>query len=103
MATTTQHINARSDVDLQERFIAVAEQRGIGGARQWVQQNMGQLVTAEVDGAQTVADVHAYAKETRDQYIAATAPPPGLNLGAVTDTHLATAITAVHGEGSSPA
>lgn len=102
MATTTQHINARNDQDLMDRFVAAAEQHGIGGAAQWVQTNMGKLVNTTVEQGQSVADVHAYAKETRDRYVAATPEPPGRDLGAVTDTHLATAIQAVHGEGSVP-
>ncbi|MCC2033060.1 hypothetical protein [Microbacterium allomyrinae] len=95
MATTTQHINARNDPDLLDRFIASAEQADIDNASQWVQANMGKLVGVDVDGGQTVADVHAYAKETRDVYIDATPDRPGVDLVAVTDSHLTAAITAV--------
>lgn len=96
MASTTQHINARNDPDLLDRFIAAAEQAHIDNASAWVQANMGRLVTATVADTQTVADVHAYADETRDAYIAATPARPGANLGAVTDAYLAAAIASIH-------
>lgn len=95
MATTTQHINARNDPDLLDRFIATAEMAGIDDASAWVQANMGRLVTVEVDGTKTVSDVHAYADEVRDVYIAQTPPRPGQNLGAVTDSHLIAAIASL--------
>lgn len=94
MATTTQHINARNDPDLLDRFVAAAEQEGIANASAWVQENMGRLVCAVVGGDQTVADVHAYAAETRDAYIKNTPERPGADLGAVTDPHLLAAIAA---------
>ncbi len=103
MATTTQHINARNDPDLLDRFVASAEQAGIEDASAWVQANMGRLVSQDAEAGQTVADVHAYARETRETYIAATPLRPGENLGAVTDTHLAAAITAIMpDEGTQP-
>lgn len=95
MATTSQHINTRNDADLLDRFVAAAEQRGMADASAWVQRNLGQLVAQKVDGAQTVADVYAYADETRKAYVAATPERPGANLGAVTDVHLTTAIEAL--------
>lgn len=95
MASTTQHINARNDPDLLDRFVAAAEQAGLDNASAWIQSNMGRLVTVDVADGQTVADVHAYAAENRDNYIAATPPRPGANLGAVTDTHLGAAIAAI--------
>ena len=95
MATTTQHINARTDPDLLARFVAAAEQADVPDASAWVQANMGRLVCIVVDGTQTVSDVHAYAAVSRQQYVDATPPRPGENLGAVTDTHLAAAITAL--------
>lgn len=94
MATTTQHINARNDPDLLARFIAAAEQADVTDASAWVQANMGRLVTVEVDGVKTIADVHAYADEVRTAYIKATPERPGANLGAVTDPHLLAAINA---------
>lgn len=102
MATTTQHINARNDPDLLDRFIAAAEQANVENASAWVQANMGRLVTVKVDGAQTVSDVHAYADEVRDAYIKATPERPGANLGAVTDPHLLTAINAIMPSGETP-
>jgi hypothetical protein len=95
MAGTNQHINARNDSDLIERFIAAAEQAGLDNASSWVGNNIGRLITVAIDGNQTVADVHAYADEVRKAYIDATPMRPGKNPGAVTDTHLDDAISAV--------
>lgn len=95
MATTTQHINARNDPDLLDRFIAAAEQADVADASRWVQANIGRLVAQDVDGTQVIADVHAYAHDVREAHLAATPPRPGQNLGAVTDTHLVTAINAI--------
>lgn len=94
-ATTTQHMNARGDQDLLNRFIAKAEMMGVENPAGWVQAHMGNLIVQTVDGTQTVSDVHAYADEVRRTYIANTPQSPGLNLGAVTDAHLQTAIEAV--------
>ncbi len=95
MATTTQHINARNDPDLLDRFIAAAEQQGFENASTWIQARMGKLVTQEVDGSQTISDVHAYAENVRKEYIENTPQRPGADLGAVTDAHLVAAIGAV--------
>lgn len=92
MSTTAQHINAKSDQDLLERFVAAAEILGVPNAVGWVYENLSGLITAQVDGTQKVSDVHAYASEVRASYVAATPPLPGKNLGAVTDAHLTTAI-----------
>lgn len=97
MATSTQHIAARNDPDLLARFVAIAEQVGIPNASAWVQSHMGELVSQEVEGTQTVADVYAYADDVRNQYLAATPDRPGINLGAVTDAHLSDAIDTVNG------
>lgn len=102
MATSTQHINARNDPDLLDRFIAAAEQARVPDASAWCQARMGRLVTVTVASAQTVADVHAYAHETRAAYIAATPERPGANLGAVTDAHLAAAISSLRAEEAVP-
>ncbi|WP_102193217.1 hypothetical protein [Microbacterium aurantiacum] len=102
MATTNQHINARNDPDLLDRFVAAAEQANVENASAWVQARMGRLVSVVVEvggeGAgddKTVSDVHAYADEVRDAHLAATPARPGANLSAVTDANLTTAITAV--------
>lgn len=92
MATTTEHINARNDSDLLDRFIAAAEQAEVADASAWVQANMGRLITVRVQAEHTIADVHATANKTRAEYIAATPERPGADLGAVTDEHLAAAI-----------
>lgn len=95
MATTTQHINARNDPDLLDRFIAAAEQAGVEDASRIVQANMGKLVTQPVGDAQVIADVHAFAATARDEYLAATPDRPGADLARVTDAQLASAIRAV--------
>ena len=96
MATTADHMAARSDPDLLARFVARAEQLGVEKASDWVQARMGSLVTQAVDGTQKVTDVYAYAANVRRGYIEATPPRPGENLGAVTDSHLETAIQALY-------
>lgn len=95
MASTAQHIAARGDSDLLARLIAVAEMNNIPSAPQWVQQNMGTLISLPIGEGQTIADVYAYAQETRQIEINALPPLPGLNPGAVTDAHMATAVTAM--------
>lgn len=98
MATTAQHIAARDDRDLVERLVAAAEIAGIPRADVWVTNNVGRLIAADVADGQTVADVHAYADTVRTQALANVPPPPGLDPAAVTDTHLATAVTTVRSE-----
>ena len=93
--TTAQHIEARNDEDLKERLVAAAEQASVDNAELWVSQNIGRLISTPVDGASTITTVHAYAADVRRAAVAALPPAPGLNPGAVTDTHLAAAIQAV--------
>lgn len=96
MATTTnQHMAARGDTELIARFIAKAEMMGIENPANFIQSKMPQLVTQTAEGAQTIADVHAYADDVRRLYIEATPPTPGSNLAAVTDAYLEAAILAV--------
>lgn len=99
MVTTMQHIAARDDLDIQHRLIAAAEQSEIPNASSIVAQNIGKLVSASivVNGETTsIAAVHAYAADVRDQYLAdERAMSPGLNPGAVTDVILAAALQAV--------
>jgi hypothetical protein len=95
MSTSAEHMAARGDNDLLQRFAAVAEQEGMANAQSWVAQNMGQLVNQKVDGNQKVSDVFAYAANTRREYVEATPPMPGANLGAVTDDHIRTAVAAL--------
>ena len=102
MATTADHMAARGDADLLARFIARAEQLGVENASGWVQAHMGQLIGQKVDGTQTVTDVYAYAANVRREYIAATPPRPGENMGAVTDTHLETAISTIYNAENPP-
>lgn len=100
MATTAQHIAARGDSDLLQRLIATAEMEGIPSAANWVQSNMGRLISTPVEGEQNIADVYAYAYETRQQQVSALPPLPGVNPGAVTDEHMKTAIQSLIGESS---
>lgn len=90
MASTADHIAARNDTDLRDRFVAAAEQLGISNnAQNWVEQNKGRLVAVDIAGT-TVTDVHAYAVAT---YVPT--PRPGENPAAVTDDHIRAAIEAV--------
>lgn len=98
MATTADHMAARGDQDLLNRFIARAEMLGVENASSWVQSNMGKLVGQVVEQGQTVTDVYAYASKVRREYVEATPERPGENLGAVTDNHLQTAIQAILSE-----
>lgn len=95
MATTADHIAARSDPDLLARMIATAEQQAIPSATSWVQANMGQLLSIPVEQGQTIADVHAYASNVRKQAVDALPALPGKDPAAVTDNHLETAIQAL--------
>lgn len=96
--TTEQYIGAKHDPDLLGRLIAKAELMKVDHPADWVQQNLSALMQVEVASGDTIVTVFASAKATRDAYIAATPPAPGANLGAVTDDHLATVITAVQGD-----
>ena len=95
MATTAQHLAARSDPDLLQRLIAAAEMANIPSASTWVQANLGALLGAPVQDNQTISDVRAYADTVRQNAINAIPPAPGLDPAAVTDTHLYAAIQAV--------
>jgi hypothetical protein len=98
MASSTQHIAARNDADLLDRFIAIAEKAGIRDAASWVQPRMGKLVRQDVSNGETIADVHATADTTRKAYTEATPPRPGADLTAVTDALLDAAIREVQQE-----
>lgn len=93
MATTAEHIAARSDGDLLARTIAAAEMMGVPNATQWVQAHMGILIGVEVSGEQTISDIYAYAMNVRNEQVAALPPLPGVNPGAVTDANLKDAIS----------
>lgn len=100
MPTSTEHIAARDDLDLQKRLIAVAEQMGYPNAQGAIVANLGGLISREIEvnGATTLATVHAYAAAVRRDHLAdEKAMPPGLNPGAVTDDHIRAAISAVLG------
>lgn len=103
MATTTEHISARSDGDLIARTIATAEMLGVPNAHNWVQQNMGLVIGVEVEAGQNMADVYAYAMNVRNEAIAALPPSPGANLGAVTDVHIKIALESFFPPAEQPA
>lgn len=94
MPTTAQHIAARSDNDLLARFIAKAEMMPDVPA-EWIQQNIVKLIQVPVAEGKTITDVHAFAAGSREAYIAATPPSPGVNPAAVLDSYLEAAILAV--------
>jgi hypothetical protein len=107
-------MNAKSDIDLLNRFIAKAELMGVDNAASLVQGNYPALLNTVVSDGQTIVDVHAYATSVRKDAFALTqvpsgldlggalalisaliSPPPGQNPGAVTDAYLETAINAI--------
>ena len=106
MPNSAQLIAAAADPDLRARLVALLAATGHPAPAATIETRLGELVAAPVDGGQCIADVHAYAVATRAQAIdARTAaitqaeqahpvpPAPGANLAAVTDTHLAAALT----------
>lgn len=99
MASTSEHIAARDDANLQRRLIAAAELAGVPEAATRVAAVLGSLVSQEivVNGERTsITAVHAYASAVRGEYLSdSRALLPGLNPGAVTDAHLAAAVQAV--------
>lgn len=93
MATTTQHNAARSDPGLLRRFIAKAEQLGVPNAQAFVEQNIGRLISQDIDGnGATPADVHASATVAYDNAVKALPALPGENESAVLDQQIQTAI-----------
>ena len=91
MASNLEHRIARQDADIRERLEAAAEQEGIQMAPFWVEQNIGQLIAADVDPSEerlsTIADVLAYRMNTVERQ-----PRPGEDASAVTDEHLREAV-----------
>lgn len=100
--TTEQYIVAKHDTDLLARLIAKAELLQVPDPSDWVYQNLTALMQAPITESDTIVTVFAYAKTTRDSYIAATPPAPGANLGAVTDDHLTTVIQKVQQDLATP-
>lgn len=91
MATIAEHIAARNDNDLLQRFIAAAERAGIESAQYWAEANRGALVKADL-GETTVADVHAYAVSQYEP-----TPRPGEDPTLVTDAQIEAAVAVVRG------
>jgi hypothetical protein len=90
LPTIAQHIAARDDTNLHARLIAAAEMTGVPGPTQWVAENVGALVNADIDGT-TLADVHAYAVTQQEP----PPLPPGANPTYVTDAQLIAAVQAI--------
>lgn len=91
MTTSSEHIAARDDIDLQRRLIAVAEQNGVPNAASAVASKLGELVSRPImvgDQETSLTKMHAYA-------VAQTTPPPGANLAIMTDDALRAAVDAV--------
>lgn len=95
MPTTAEHLAARSDADLRARLMASAEQAGIKDAEAWVSAHIGELITSPVSGDTTITSAYGYAMNVRNEKVAALPPAPGLDPGAVTDSHLSAAVAAV--------
>lgn len=93
--TTAQHIAARDDADLRARLIAAAEQKHIPNPEQFVQANMGNLISTKITGDTTLTAIHAYASGVREAAVAALPLPAGLDPAALTDPQLLETIHAV--------
>lgn len=99
MPNTQEYITAKGDSDLLSRLIARAEMMNVDDPANWVQINMSKLIQASIAGPDdTIVSVFSFAKQHREDYIAAIPPAPGADLAAVTDAHLTAAINAVRGE-----
>ena len=94
MATNLDHRIARQDHNIRERLVAAAEQEGVQMAEFWVEQNIGQLIAADVDpseeGESTIASVLAYKNANYVRQLR-----PGEDASAVTDAHLREAVKVV--------
>ena len=90
MASYKEHIAARNDADLADRFVAAAEVEGIDNPKQWVEVRVGALVAVPVSDGKSVADVYAYAV---DQYKGR----PGQDASYVSDEQIKAALDAVNG------
>ena len=99
MTSTAEHMAARDDRDLIDRFIAAAELLSIPEARTVIVDALPALISQqiEVNGeSTTVASVYAWASSERRKILASDAAlPPGRNPSAVTDDHLRAAVLAV--------
>lgn len=91
MATLSQHISARNDADLLDRFTAAAEVAGIENPQGWAEAHRGELVAADVADGQNIADVYAYAVATY-----APTPRPGVDSSKVTDDLIVKAVSKVN-------
>ena len=93
-------IAAAADEDLAARALAVAVVLGIPNAEYQTEKVRRALVVAPLDeSGSTIATVHEYAVQVREDHIAATPPPPGANPAAITDEHLAAAWRALIASG----
>lgn len=96
MTTLEEFIQAASDQNLRERFVAAAQEAGVLNPEIWVDSNRGELTRARVsdagDATATIVSVYAYAWNVYKQTLP---KPPGANPGAVTDDHIRYALRQV--------
>lgn len=94
MTSTADFIAATTDTDLAARVRAAAQMAGVSNAEAWAAANLPAICMFATT-AGPIVDAYAYARNVRDQYMAATPPPPGVNPGAVTDAMLIEAVAAL--------
>lgn len=90
MTSLADQIAATRDVDLLDRIVAAAQQRGIPGARQWAEQHRGELVSRVVtDEGDSLSSVLAYARAQKGL-------PAGMDPTFVTDELVVAAVDAIN-------
>lgn len=94
MTSTAAFIACTSDADLIRRVQAVAQMAGVSNAESWATANLAAICLHAGAGG-VIADSYAYALAVRDEHVAATPPPPGVNPAAVTDDMLNEAVNAL--------
>jgi len=90
--STHDFLAATTDPDLLRRAQATAAMAGVTNPDAWAAANIASICLHN-DAA--VVDAYAYAASIREQHLAATPPPVGINPGAVTDEMLASAVEAL--------
>jgi hypothetical protein len=94
VTSTASFIACTTDPDLVRRLQASAQMAGVPNADAWVLANLPALCL-HAGPAGVIVDAYAYARDVRDQHVAATPPPPGVNPAAVTDAMLAESVDAL--------
>lgn len=75
---------AVQDYDLLQRFTAAAAEKNIENPQQWIETNRYKLITHDVEGNTSIADLYAAAP-----------PPPGINQDAIADSQILSAVQAI--------